>query len=116
MDGRDLTVDESRLREWVGASASRYELWATLAARTDARSVAEIGVYRGEFAARLLGACAGISAYYMVDPWRRLEDWNKPANKPDHVFEGIFREAMDKTRPYDHKRIVLNGRTSEVIE
>ena len=116
MDGRDLTADERRLRAWIGESASRHELWARLVARTDARVVAEIGVYRGEFAAHLLRACEGITTYYMVDPWRNLEDWNKPANKPDDVFERIYHEAMEKTAPYGDKRIVLKGRTSEVIE
>ena len=83
---------------------------------TGAAVVAEIGVYRGQFAARLLGDCPGISMYYMVDPWRNLEDWNKPANKSDSVFEGFFDESMERTAAHADKRVVLRGTTSEMID
>jgi len=40
----------------------------------------EIGVYQGEFGRTVLATCENIRRYYMLDPWRHLEDWNKPAN------------------------------------
>jgi hypothetical protein len=78
--------------------------------------VVEVGVYRGDFAARLLGACPRIERYYMVDPWRHLDDWNKPANKEDDLFERYYAEALEKTDAAADKRVVLRGRTTEVVD
>lgn len=110
-----VVVDEPTLRGWIERSAGRLELWTEFARAVGARSVAEIGVYRGDFAAHLLDACPDIETYYMVDPWRHLEDWNKPANKPDDVFEGFYRDTMDRTAAHEAKRVVLRGRTTEVV-
>ena len=63
-------------------------------AEARAATVAEIGVYRGQFAEQLLDGCPGISTYYMIDPWRNLADWNKPANKGDDVFERYYDETQ----------------------
>jgi hypothetical protein len=95
---------------------TRLELWASLLDRIGARTVAEIGVYRGAFAAHLLANCPSVDAYYMVDPWRHLDDWNKPANRDDAAFERIFEQAMDSTRAHEARRVVLRGRTTEVID
>ena len=83
----------------------------------DARTVAEIGVYRGQFAARMLDDCPGIETYYMVDPWRNLDDWNKPANKSDTRVRAAS-TASRWTAPSAHaaKRVVLRGTTTEVID
>ena len=69
------------------------ELWTRFVGETAAAAVAEIGVYRGQFAEKLLGDCPGISTYYMIDPWRNLADWNKPANKSDDVFREVLRRV-----------------------
>jgi hypothetical protein len=111
-----VILDESTLRGWSGESASRIELWTRFAHETGASTVAEIGVYRGQFAQRLLDGCPGIVTYYMVDPWRNLADWNKPANKPDEIFGRFFDEAMERTATYEGKRVVLRGTTAEVID
>jgi hypothetical protein len=107
---------EDKLREWVATAPTRLDLWVSFLNGVQARDVTEIGVYRGAFAARLLRDCPTIAAYYMVDPWRHLDDWNKPANKDDDVFERFFREALARTEAYGEKRIVLRGKTSEVID
>jgi hypothetical protein len=109
-------LDEQRLRAWAAESASRLELWPRFVNETGAGTVAEIGVYRGAFAARLLAQCAHISVYYMIDPWRHLDDWNKPANKGNEVFERYFRQAMQKTDAWADKRVVLRGKTRDVID
>jgi hypothetical protein len=110
---RELT--EAGLAQCVEGSANRLDLWISFVNAVEARDVAEIGVYRGDFAAALLRECQSISRYFMVDPWRHLEDWNKPANRGDETFERLFGEAMDKTSAHAEKRVVLRGRTSEVI-
>jgi hypothetical protein len=111
---RGLT--EARLRELFARSATREDGWVSFLNAVRARDLVEIGVYRGEFAARLLRDCQAISTYYLVDPWRHLDDWEKPANQPDDVFQQLFQEALDGTSPYAEKRVVLRGRTSEVID
>jgi hypothetical protein len=97
-------------------TADRLDLWTRFARETEARRVAEIGVYRGRFAARMLDECPAIETYYMLDPWRNLEDWNKPANTTDETFERFYRESMDRTAAHEAKRVVLRGTTTEVID
>ena len=109
-------MNSEALRALGEAAANRLELWTRFAREAEARRVAEIGVYRGRFAARLLADCPAIETYYMVDPWRNLEDWNKPANTSDDAFERIFREAMERTSAHEAKRVVLRGTTTEVID
>lgn len=109
-------VSETRLRGLIAASENRLDLWVSFVGAVQARDVAEIGVYRGAFAESLLRECPEIRSYYMVDPWRHLDDWNKPSNKADDVFERFFAEAMARTEAYADKRVVLRGRTSEVID
>ena len=110
-----MTFDEARVRE-LGGAPSRAELWTRFVGETGAATVAEIGVYRGQFAAKLLDGCPGIATYYMIDPWRNLADWNKPANKTDEVFEKFYAEAMERTDAHEAKRVVLRGTTTEVID
>jgi Methyltransferase domain len=109
-------LDEARLRELAGAAADRMELWTTFASAFGVATMAEVGVYRGDFAARMLGGVPGLERYYMVDPWRHLDDWNKPANQPDDVFDGFLAETMAKTEAQADKRVVLRGRTTEVVD
>ncbi len=52
----------------------------------------------------------------MLDPWRHLDDWNKPSNTTDDEFDRIKAEALDKTRFAESKRRVLQGTTTEVSE
>jgi len=78
--------------------------------------MAEVGVYRGDFAAAILRRCDQLAAYYMIDPWRHLSDWNKPTNVDDTALEEFFRETKAKTEFASAKRIVLRGKTTEVID
>jgi Methyltransferase domain len=99
-----------------GLDGDRLELWATFLSRVEARRIAEIGVFRGAYAAHVLSHCPAIETYYMIDPWRHLDDWNKPGNKDDGKFERIFEQAMRRTQEYERKRVVLRGRTVDVID
>ena len=100
----------------ISKAQSREQLWIEFIASTGVRRMAEIGVYRGDFAASVLQACPGLTAYYMIDPWRHLAGWNKPANQDDAVFEGFLREAKAKTDFAAGKRVVLRGKTTEVVD
>jgi hypothetical protein len=111
-DRRDSPGDELGAG---GRPGGRLDLWGSFARASGVGRVAEIGVWTGRFAERLLDHCPGIDAYYMIDPWRHLDAWNKPANKDDSEFEEIFREAMRRTEAHSAKRTVLRGTTREMV-
>jgi hypothetical protein len=77
--------------------------------------MAEVGVYRGDFAAEMLRRCECLTTYYMIDPWRHLDNWNKPANQSDTLFEEFLQEVKIKTEFAAGKRHILRGKTAEVI-
>ena len=104
------------LCECISKSESRVEFWIEFVRRTQVRCMAEIGVYQGDFAATLLQRCEFIAKYYMIDPWKHLGDWNKPANENDVVFEQFFQMAKAKTEFAESRRAILRGKTTDVID
>lgn len=94
----------------------RIALWAGILSRAGVREMAEVGVQRGLFASAILGRCPGVTRYYMVDPWRHLEAWNKPSNRPQEVHEAFYRETLENTEAFASKRVILRGTTTEVID
>jgi predicted O-methyltransferase YrrM len=109
-------ADRRPLLESLGGARSRVDLWTHFLSACGARSVAEIGVWKGEFAAELLTACSTIATYYMIDPWRHLDEWNKPANVASQAFEALHLEAMARTDFAAARRRVLRGTTLEVVD
>ncbi len=101
--------------ETLGGHHSRRELWATFLNTQRTRVMAEIGVWKGDFAADILKDAPLIKIYYMVDPWANLPDWNKPFNVSQQVFDDIYREMEVKTAFAAHKRRILRGRTKDVV-
>jgi hypothetical protein len=100
----------------ISKSQSRVELWVNFIETVGVQRMAEVGVYRGDFASAVLQRCDGLTAYYMIDPWRHLNDWNKPANHDDAMLAQFFRETTAKTDFAAAKRVILRGKTTEVIE
>lgn len=94
---------------------SRFELWNRFINANGVESLVEVGVYRGEFAEKILAGSPGIKRYYMIDPWRHLTDWNKPANTDDTTFQQYYRETLERTRFASKKISVLRGKTTEVV-
>ena len=78
------------------------------------QSVLEIGVYRGRFSQRILNNVPSINSYYMIDPWKVLEDWNKPLNTPE--IENDYNIAMGKIKDHKDKVTVLRGTTLDMID
>jgi hypothetical protein len=109
-------LDDPELHELVRASSDRIGLWTNLIDILRPSQVVEIGVYRGEFAAHMLRHGRSIDNYYLIDPWRHLDDWNKPANTDDEKFESIYREAKSRTEFAADRRTTLRGKTTEVID
>jgi len=109
-------LSEQLLKRCMSQSQSRVELWVEFIRSVGIRRMAEVGVWRGDFAAEVLRRCECLTAYYMIDPWRHLNDWNKPANQDDAVLGEFFRETKVKTDFAAGKRFILRGKTTEVIE
>lgn len=100
----------------AAVARDRYDFVARVVGQLDARRVLEIGVWRGDMAVALLERCPGIECYWMLDPWRTLDDWNKPANVGQAEFDVIFDTAMAATDFANDRRAVLRGTTVEKID
>jgi predicted O-methyltransferase YrrM len=113
-----MTLSSDELAALVAASngSTRQDLWSQIIQQVQAKDVLELGVLRGAFAEHILRNCPSVARYYMLDPWRHLDDWNKPANVDQSTFEEIYSVAMAKTDFAREKRIVLRGTTTEVID
>ncbi|HVO80927.1 MAG TPA: class I SAM-dependent methyltransferase [Terriglobales bacterium] len=107
---------ELLLRKCIFNSHSRLEFWVEWIHSVGVRRMVEVGVYRGDFAAVMLQRCDCVTRYYMIDPWRHLSDWNKPANQTDSVFSEYYQEAKAKTDFAAARRVLLRGKTTEVID
>lgn len=97
----------------------RYSLWINLIneiSKNRKIRVAEIGVWKGEFAQKVLEKCPNIERYYLVDPWRHLDDWKKPLNVSDDLFERAFQTTLNSLEFAKDRIAVLRGTTLEVID
>lgn len=97
-------------------SLTREEMWAQFVRDNNCRDIAEVGVWKGEFAKHLLRECPGIRSYLLVDSWRHLEGWNKPFNMSNAQFEEIYHSALLNTEFAKEKVRVLRGTTLEERE
>jgi Methyltransferase domain len=104
------------IRSAATESRDRLDLWVKLLRSLEVCSVAEVGVYRGQFARRMLGECPGIQTYYLIDPWRSLPRLDKPLARSEKNWDRVYAEAVQATEPFAHRRVVLRGTTQEVID
>jgi hypothetical protein len=108
-------MDRAAIENVVALSNSRLDMWTRLINLAEVRRLTEIGVWKGEFAEAVLRACPTVQSYFMIDAWRRLDQWNKPMNIDDHAFEAIYEEALQRTGFASDRRTALRGTTLEVI-
>ena len=97
----------------AAGAADRFDLWARFAAAAGIREMAEIGVWKGAFAEAMLARCPDIARYWMVDPWRRLDGWERPLNVDE--LEACYEEALERTAFASARRTVLRGTTLEAV-
>lgn len=97
-------------------SKTRFDFWESFVNEYKIKNVLEIGIFKGNFSEHILKKCDNIEKYYMIDPWKHLDEWNKPSNKSDEEFEKIYDEAIYKTDFVKNKRIILRGETKDVID
>jgi predicted O-methyltransferase YrrM len=109
-------TEESVARVSAASGSSRQDIWSQIIEQVQAKDVLELGVLRGVFAEHILRQCQSILRYYMLDPWRHLDDWNKPANVDQSSFDDIYSLAMARTDFARERRIVLRGTTIEMID
>lgn len=96
--------------------AGREELWTQILREVGAQTVLELGVWKGHFAENILKQCPKIARYYMLDPWRHLDHWNKPLNVDQRRFDTAHIEALSRTEFAGDRRIILRGTTIEMID
>lgn len=101
------------LEELLRDCDSRFELWARLLDVQQVRRMVEIGVWKGDFSAYILGNCRNLDRYYMIDPWANLPDWNKPSNVAPGMFAEIYQEMLASRSSYgtsdSRKRLSTSG-------
>lgn len=106
---------EKVVQECLSKAGSRFDLWIEFINATKIATMLEAGVYRGDFAEKILKNCKKVEQYYMLDPWRHLDEWNKPANEKDDLFEECLAQTKARTDFASQKRVLLRGKTTEVI-
>ena len=94
--------------------ASRFDLWSSLINQKGYARCAEVGVWKGEFAANILKSCPCVREYLMIDSWRHLPGWNKPFNISDNDFKVVFDTALASTSFASDRRRILRGTTLEM--
>lgn len=106
---------KNAIRELSKKSLSRNEFWINFICHYKLKNICEIGVSEGAFAKHLLHNCSSIQKYYLIDPWKHLLDWNKPANRSNSSFSASYKKTLKNTDFAKNKRVVLKGRTTEVL-
>ena len=72
----------------------------------------EVGVQSGNFSiAQLAG---GHQRLHLVDPWRHLVDWKKPANVKQGAHDALYRSVLERVvRRFGSDRVIVHRNTSE---
>lgn len=95
---------------------NRISLWTDVINKNKLSNIAEVGVWKGDFAQALLKECPAIRHYTMIDPWANLNDWNKPFNVDNSAFAAVYDEAIEKTAFAKDKITVLRNTTIEACK
>jgi hypothetical protein len=73
---------------------------------------AEIGVWKGEFSARLLSTWDG--TLHMIDAWRHLEGYQDQCNLPDEEHERCLEKAQLVASAFAPRGLILRGLSLDV--
>ena len=95
---------------------NRFEFWANLLGELNVKKMAEVGVFKGAFSKTIFSQNPQIKKYYMLDPWRHLDDWNQKGNRNDKRMQQSKEEALENTAKWRSKTTVLQGTTLEKID
>lgn len=115
MFAEDILKTTSIFAVHAADATGRPDLMARILNALKIERMAEIGVWKGNFAAQMLRDVPSLTDYHLIDPWRQLDDWDKPLNEtPD--FEAVFQQAMQVTDFAVQKRHVHRGTMLEVVD
>ena len=92
-----MNIEDAKFLEFLSSSISKYQMWEKVLKLSNARNIVEIGIWEGDFTKEMLVRCGVIERYYMIDPWAKLPDWNKPCNFVPKKFDDIYDTAMENT-------------------
>lgn len=56
------------LKKIIRNSNDRYDLWISFLQEKELKNVVEVGVFKGDFAEKILLSCQDIKKYLMIDP------------------------------------------------
>jgi predicted O-methyltransferase YrrM len=80
---------------------------------------AEVGVFKGIFANRLLKNLPDIQTYYCIDPWAHDEDYKKtlrPRSSENKVnLNQAYKAFLKNTNNWKNKRIILQMTSMEAL-
>jgi hypothetical protein len=111
-----IKIEEREFLQAISHATSRNDLWKHVLQVAHVATMAEVGVWRGDFARQILEGCDAIQRYYMVDPWANLPNWNKPFNISSKEFDEVYEEALKNTEFASAKIVVLRGETKNVVD
>ena len=57
-----------------------------------------------------------IEKYTLVDPWRNLDDWEKPANHENNTFQNMYISVENIAKSQEFECALLRGTTIEVVD
>lgn len=87
--------------------SERYEVILEQLAKAHASDFVEVGVWKAELTKFLLINYSHFHRYYAVDPWRHLENWNKPFNVSQEEFDNIYNQVSGMAQyPYSPFTVV----------
>lgn len=112
--GGPFSIEDPVFLRQVEDTSNRVELWQRVIEASKVSVMAEIGVWKGEFAEAMLRASGALERYHMIDPWAHLADWNKPYNVADDVFVRVHEEALCRTRFAATRIVEHRGRTRDM--
>jgi len=76
----DLERFIGQLRSASSGASDRIQLLKRLLKLIAPKSILEIGVWEGFLVQRVFADIPGLRSYVGIDPWRQLENWEKPLN------------------------------------
>lgn len=111
-----MNIEAKEFQTQLAGAADRLDLWLRILQLFEVRRMAEVGVWKGDFASELLRRRPELERYVMIYPWARLPDWNKPFNVEPEMFDAVHGEAMAKTAFAADRIEVLRGTTKAMAE
>ena len=87
-----------------------HHLVPRLLSEHGSRTVAEVGVWRGELSERILDNCPSVSSLYLVDPWEVVYGHDIERDQWMVFGPGTTQQEMDEARRFVTKKFAKYGK------